>query len=88
MELLFGQYKYMSGSKLDVANYATCRSKYLAKQAVHHSGQFYRDQELSIPIAPLEKKQYSSSKKNSRLTQKLNTCILYNSVICYSMYLF
>lgn len=62
VESLFGQYKYMSGSKLDAANYATCRSKYLANQAVHHSGQFYRDQELSIPIAPLEKKKYSSKK--------------------------
>ena len=37
--------------------------KFLAKQAVHHSGLFYRDQELSIPIAPLEKKKYSSSKE-------------------------
>ncbi len=54
---------YMSGSKLDASNYASCRSKYLAKQAVHHSGQFYRDQKLSIPIAPLEKKIYGNSKK-------------------------
>lgn len=60
VESLFGQYKYMSGSKLDAVNYATCRSKYLANQAVHHSGQFYRDQELKIPIAPLEKKKYNS----------------------------
>ena len=56
VESLFGQYKYMSGNKLDAVNYATCRSKYLTKQAVHHSGQFYRDQDLNIPIAPLEKK--------------------------------
>ena len=65
VESLFGQYKYMPGSKLDPANYATCRSKYLAKQAVHHSGQFYQDQELSIPIAPLEKKTYGSSKMST-----------------------
>ena len=62
VDTLFGQYKFMSGSKLDAANYPTCRSKYLAKQAVHHSGKFYRDQDLSIPIAPLEKKKYSSKK--------------------------
>ena len=64
VESLFGQYKYMSGSKLDAANYATCRSKYLAKQAVHQSGHLYWDQEFSIPIAPLEKKKYNSNKKN------------------------
>ena len=63
VESLFGQYKYMSGSKLDAANYATCRSKYLAKQAIHHSGQFYRDEQLSIPIATLERKKYGSCKK-------------------------
>ena len=63
VESLFGQYKYMSGSKLDASNYSSCRSKYLAKQAVHHSGQFYRDQQLSIPIAPLERKQYGNSKE-------------------------
>ena len=58
----------MSGSKLDAANYSTCRSKYLTKQAVHHSGLFYRDQNLSIPdVAPLEKKKYkrSTMKKDS-----------------------
>ena len=67
VETLFGQYKYMSGSKLDAANYSTCRSKYLTKQAVHHSGLFYRDQNLSIPVAPLEKKKYkrSTMKKDS-----------------------
>ena len=59
VESLFGQYKHMSGSKLDAVNYATCRSKYLAKQAVHQSGKFFRDQELNIPIAPLEKKKYN-----------------------------
>ena len=59
VETLFGQYKYMAGSKLDAANYATCRSKYLANQAVHHSGKSYRDQQLRIPIAPLERKKYS-----------------------------
>ena len=64
VESLFGQYKHMSGSKLDAANYATCRSKYLAKQAVHHSGQFYRDQELSIPVASLKKKKYNSRVKH------------------------
>ena len=52
VETLFGQYKYMSGSRLDAANYSTCRYN---KQAVHHSGQFYRDQELSILLAPLNK---------------------------------
>lgn len=62
VETLFGQYKYMSGSKLDASNYHSCRSKYLVKQAVHHSGQFYRDQKLNIPIAPLEKKKYGNSK--------------------------
>ena len=60
VETLFGQYKYTSGSKLDAANYGTCRSKYLTKQAVHHSGQFYRDQELNIHLTPLEKKSYNS----------------------------
>ena len=64
VESLFGQYKHISGSKLDAANYATCRSKYLAKQAVHHSGQFYRDQELSIPVASLKKKKYNSRVKH------------------------
>ena len=64
VETLFGQYKYMSGSKLDAANYPTCRSKYLANQAVHHSGQFYRDQDLTIPVAPLEKKKYKRSTKS------------------------
>jgi hypothetical protein len=63
VETLFGQYKYMSGSKLDAVNYATCRSKYLANQAVHHSGQFYRDKELKVPMAPLEKKKYNSKNK-------------------------
>ena len=64
VETLFGQYKYKSGSKLDAANYSTCRSKYLAKQAVHHSGQFYREQDLTIPVAPLEKKKYKRSTKS------------------------
>lgn len=58
VETLFGQYKYMAGAKLDASNYSSCRSKYLAKQAVHHSGKFYRDQQLSIPVAPLQKKNY------------------------------
>lgn len=63
VETLFGQYKYMSGNKLDAVNYSTCRSKYLAKQAVHYSGQFYRDENLSMPMAPLEKKKYQTVKK-------------------------
>ena len=63
VETLFSQYKYMAGSKLDASNYPSCRSKYLAKQAVHHSGQFYRDQDLTIPLAPLEKKQYNKLRK-------------------------
>lgn len=63
VETLFGQYKYMAGSKLDAANYPSCRAKYLAKQAAHHSGQFYRDQDLKIPVAPLERKKYSKLKK-------------------------
>ena len=63
VETLFGQYKYMSGSKLDAVNYATCRSKYITKQAVHHSGQFYRDENLDIPVAPLQKKKYNTKNK-------------------------
>ena len=58
VESLFGQYKYMSGNKLDAVNYATCRSKYLAKQTVHHSGKFYRDEELTVPLVTLERKKY------------------------------
>ena len=41
VETLFGQYKYMSGNKLDAANYSTCRSKYLTKLGIDHSGHFY-----------------------------------------------
>jgi hypothetical protein len=63
VETLFSQYKYMSSSKLDAANYPTCRSKYLAKQAAHYSGKFYRDQDLKIPVAPLERKKYNRQKK-------------------------
>lgn len=70
VETLFGQYKYMSSNKLDAANYATCRSKYLTKQAVHYSGKFYRDQELSIPVAPLERKRYNKSKDMTTISME------------------
>lgn len=64
VETLFGQYKYMAGSKLDAANYSSCQAKYLTKQAVHHSGKFYRDVELNIPLAALEKKKYGRNIKD------------------------
>ena len=63
IETLFSQYKYMTGSKLDASNYASCRSKYLTKQSVHYSGKFYRNEQLSIPIAPLVKKKYGHINK-------------------------
>ena len=76
VETLFGQYKYMSGSKLDAANYPTCRSKYLANQAVHHSGQFYRDQDLTIPVAPLERKSISVVQRVVVVVSVISTIII------------
>ena len=49
VEMLFSQYKYAVGGKLDSSNYATARAACLVKSAVaqsHHSGKGYRDATL------------------------------------------
>ena len=62
VESLFSQFKYNTGGKLDAANYITARACTLIKQvtASHHSGKSYRDEEISIPTLPLQKKRYGS----------------------------
>lgn len=63
VETLFGQYKYLSGNKLDSVNYTTARAKCMCKSAVdaghvHHSGKYYRDMPLFLSSVQLTKKNY------------------------------
>lgn len=53
------QYKYLSGNKLGTVNYTTSRSKFICKKVEgthHHSGKYYGEIPLNIPVAPLDKK--------------------------------
>ena len=59
--MLFSQFKYSSGGKLDAANYCYSRAVSLVKQVTskHHSGKEYRDGQLHIDNVPLTKKVYN-----------------------------
>ena len=61
VETLFSQYKYLTGGKLDAANYATARAAYMIKKGVdvaHHSGKGYRDTLVNTGDLTLERKKY------------------------------
>ena len=66
IESLFSQYKHNANGKLDAANYATARAANLIQQTVstHHSGKGYRDNQLSLKLLPLKKKEYGQTKQN------------------------
>ena len=64
METLLGQYKFVSGGKVDSNNYATVRAACMVRNIVtpHHSGNGYRDATLTS-MFHLSKKKYNHAKK-------------------------